>query len=174
MATIGQVRGLSASARPFLWEFSLGEDAVPGGGGISERLTLRARNVQFPDSTIESTLSWFKGIGIKHPTRRNYSRTLIVRFEEGLDASIYNRIILWQDLIHSAKTGLGESDYTLTKTDAFLRVFDYAKNEKFSAVLREFYPENVPIVPFDYANATDLVYVDITFAYDYWELGVTS
>jgi hypothetical protein len=168
VGTIAQVRALSAPAKVYLWELVVPE--VPGSGADQARnLTLRARNAVIPGITNMTAKSFFKGQVVKkHPSRREFPGTMVLRFEEGIDASIVTILNGWNQLWLNDQEGTGEGQDEFL-VNVFLRQLDHNKNVIASYKVFDFFPEIVPDVALNY-EGSELVHFEVTFGYSYWIL----
>lgn len=166
MPSIDQVRNLSAGARLNLWEVLIPRIPAATDNTVVQDVTLRARNAQFPGMTIESVMSYFKGHPIPHPARRDYTRPLRYRFEEGLNLSIMNAMTAWFNVFRDEETGLGEGEEAF-KVDIFVRLLDDSDNVIGQAHLHNAYPEEMSPLDLDYASI-DLLHLDVAFNYSHW------
>lgn len=168
VGTIAQVRALSAPAKVYLWELVVPE--VPGSGADSARnLTLRARNAVIPGITNMTAKSFFKGQVVKkHPSRREFTGTMVFRFEEGIDNSIADILNNWNQLWLNDQEGTGEGQDEFL-VNCFLRQLDHNKQVISSRKVFDVFPEIVPDVALNYEGA-ELLHYEVTFGYSYWIL----
>lgn len=174
--TISQVRSIAQAARPFLWEIIIPvpdgvEDGWQGEGDTNLAdgiLTARARGVQMPGSNMLTTVSYFKGIGTKRPLRREFSRTCVVNFEEGIGGTIYKLVHKWQSAIHDVIEGGGSLDTDLL-APITINMLNYNDEIMYSVKLFEAFPEAIPDQAFRYDDQ-NFVNLDVTFGYSYTDL----
>lgn len=167
VSNIAQVRALATPAKAYLWEFIIPQ--VPAAAGaVPEALTFRARVAQWPGRAVAVAISNFKGHKIKHPSRNNFTQTLNVTFEEGIDGVVIKAIRNWFNAWLNERDGSG-SDEPSVKVDAFVRILDHQNAVVLQGHMYGFFVENMPDIGLDYSSEA-LLQVAATFGFDYWDL----
>ena len=167
VANIAQVRALATPAKSYLWEFIL--PSVPGAAGaVPDAMTFRARATSWPARGVTTADSNFKGHTIKHPSKNNFTRTLQVTFEEGMNGVVIKAIRDWLNLWLDERDGSG-NDESEVVVDAFVRLLNHSNEVVLQGHIYGLFVENMPDVPLDYAS-NEILKVPVTFGFSYWDL----
>lgn len=167
VSNIAQARALSGHAKAWLWEFIIPQ--VPAGAGdISEVLTFRARASVLPGRQIVPILDHFRGHEMEHPGRNRFSRSMPVRFVEGLTGRVATALEAWYEAWLSESDGSSSGEDSVV-TDAFMRMLDHSNEVVLQYHLYRFYIKEWPDTAVEYA-AEGFVNFETTFGYSYWLL----
>lgn len=167
VSNIAQVRALATPAKAYLWEFIIPQ--VPAAAGaVPEALTFRARVAQFPGRSVGEIITNFKGHKIKHPGRNNFTQTLNVSFEEGMNGVVIQALRNWFNAWLNEQDGSSQGEEAV-KVDAFVRILNHDQSVVLQGHIYGFFIQNMPDIALDYSQEA-LLTVQATFGFDYWEL----
>ena len=167
VTNIAQVRALATPAKQYLWEFIIPQ--VPAAAGaVAEALSFRARVAAWPARGVTTALTNFKGHKIKHPSKNNFTQTMPVTFQEGMDGVVIQALRNWFNAWLDEKSGSGQGESTVL-TDAFVRILNHDESVVLQGHFYGFFVENMPEVPLSY-EADGLLQVPATFGFSYWDI----
>lgn len=167
VTNIAQVRALTTPAKQYLWEFII--PRVPASAGAAaEALTFRARVAAWPARGVTTATTNFKGHKIRRPSKNNFTQTLSVTFEEGMDGVVISTLRNWFNAWLSEKTGVGQGEDAVM-VDAYVRVLNHDESVVLQGHIYGFFVENMPDVALSY-EADGLLQVQATFGFSYWDL----
>lgn len=154
-----QVRSLGQPLLQNRWELVF--PSIPGAGGETGTLSVRARACTIPGVSVDKTEVWFKGERVFYGTRVNSPGEIRVTLEEGYDLPVWTKFYDWSQLV-----GLGAP--AVYKSVMVISVLDENNAVTQKVLIGGIFPQDVPEIPLEYANA-DNVNLDITFSTDWFQ-----
>jgi hypothetical protein len=151
--------------------------SAPGGAASqnTRKINLRCESISMPGMNLSSTIdSSMYGVQAEVVDGVSFADTIAMTFQSSGD--LEERIFFerWQEQAWDRETWNIKyyKDYTGT-VDIY--ILDINNNKKYGIKLYECYPKTIEAVPLDYARATDIIKINISMQYKYWDtLDITA
>jgi len=141
----------------------------------ASKISLRCEAISLPGMNLTSTPdSNMYGVPAEIVDGVSFADTINMTFQASSD--LEERVVFerWQEQAWDRETWNIKyyKDYT-APIDIY--VLDLQNNKKYGVRLHECYPKTIEAVPLSYANATDIIKINVSMQYRYWEtLNITA
>ena len=141
----------------------------------AKKTSLRCESISLPGMNLTSTPdSNMYGVPAEIVDGVSFADTINMTFQSSSD--LEERVLFerWQEQAWDRETWNIKyyKDYT-APIDIY--VLDLQNNKKYGVRLHECYPKTIEAVPLSYANATDIIKINVSMQYRYWEtLNITA
>jgi hypothetical protein len=151
--------------------------SAPGGAASqnTRKINLRCESISMPGMNLSSTIdSSMYGVQAEVVDGVSFADTIAMTFQSSGD--LEERIFFerWQEQAWDRETW-NIKYYTEYTAPIDIYVLDLQNNKKYGVRLFDCYPKTIDAVPLSYATATDIIKINVSMQYRYWEtLNITA